>query len=131
MTVSSCVIERMNGRPPRSAKPEELGDRDPAGLLPELRRRDHGHEHLLAADRVHLLADDPDDLLVHAPAGRQEGPQPGADLADQPGPDEELVETASASAGSSRRVGRNSSDWRLTMRLQYRGATVRSDCAAV
>ena len=32
-----------------------------------------------------------DDLLVHAPARRQKAPEPGADLADQPRPDEQLV----------------------------------------
>ena len=72
-------------------EPEELRNHDPAGLLPQLGRRDHGHEHLLAADRVHLVAHDPDDLLVHAPAARQERPQAGAHLPDQPGPGEELV----------------------------------------
>ena len=54
-------------------------------------RSDHRHRHLLAADRVHLLAHDLHDLLVGAPAGRQEAPEPGADLADHPGADEQLV----------------------------------------
>ena len=50
-----------------------------------------GHEHLLAADRVHLLADDLDDLLVDAPAERQERPQARTDLADEAAAHEQLV----------------------------------------
>ena len=68
-------------------------DRDPdaAARLPQLRRRQHRLEHLLPADRVDLLADDLDDLLVHAPAERQERPQTGADLADEAAAHEQLV----------------------------------------
>ena len=62
-----------------------------AGRLPELDRRQHRREHLLRADRVHLLADDLLDLAVHAPAERQERPEPGADLADEAAADEQLV----------------------------------------
>ena len=72
-------------------EPEDLVDVVAARLLPELERRQHGHEHLLAADRVHLLADDLDDLLVDAPAERQEGPDAGRDLADVPAAHEQLV----------------------------------------
>ena len=60
-------------------------------LLPELDRREHGHEHLLTADRVHLLADDLHDLLVHAPAEREECPHASRDLPDVPAADEQLV----------------------------------------
>ena len=72
-------------------QPEQLGDPDAAGLLPQLGGREHRHQHLLAADRVHLLPDHLHDLLVRLPAGRQEAPQPGAHLADHSGPDEQLV----------------------------------------
>ena len=51
-------------------QPEELGDPDASRHLPQLAGVDDGHRHLLAPDRVHLLADDPDDLRVHAPPGR-------------------------------------------------------------
>ena len=72
-------------------QPEELGDPDAPGLLPQLGGREHRHQHLLGADPVHLLPDHLHDLLVvFQPAG-QEAPQAGADLADQPGPDEQLV----------------------------------------
>jgi len=68
-------------------------DRDPdsAARLPQLRRRQHRLEHLLPADRVDLLANDLHDVLVDAPAERQERPQAGADLADEPAPHKELV----------------------------------------
>ena len=72
-------------------EPEELGDVVAARLLPELERRQHRHEHLLAPDRVHLLADDLDDLLVHAPAQRQERPDARADLPDVAAAHEQLV----------------------------------------
>ena len=62
-----------------------------AGRLPELGRRQHRHQHLLGADGVHLLADDLDDLLVDAPAERQERPHAGAHLADVGAADEQLV----------------------------------------
>jgi hypothetical protein len=62
-----------------------------AGLLPELGRGEHRREHLLRADRVHLLAHDLDGLLVHAPAERQERPEARADLADVAAAHEQLV----------------------------------------
>ena len=62
-----------------------------AGLLPQLGRRQHRAEPLLAADRVHLLADDLDDVLVNAPAEREEAPHPGAELPDEAAAHEELV----------------------------------------
>ena len=59
--------------------------------LPELERREHRHEHLLPADRVHLLADDLDDLLMYTPAEREKCPHARGDLADVPATHEELV----------------------------------------
>jgi hypothetical protein len=70
---------------------EQLIDLVAPGLPPWLGRLEDRHEHLLAADGVHLLADDLHDPLVDAPPRRQPGPQPGADLADEPGADHELV----------------------------------------
>ncbi len=73
------------------AKLEDLGDVIAPGLLPQVGRRDDRHEHLLAADAIHLLADDLHDVLVDPPAGRQPRPQPRAELADEAGPDHQLV----------------------------------------
>ena len=70
---------------------EELGDAVAARRDPELGGRQHRREHLLRADRVHLLADDLLHLPVHAPAERQERPEAGADLADEAAADEQLV----------------------------------------
>ena len=70
---------------------KDLLDEVAAGLLPELERREHRHQHLLTADRVHLLADDLLDLPVHPPAERQEGPHAAGHLADEPAANEELV----------------------------------------
>ncbi len=70
---------------------EQLLDLDPARLAPRLGRLEHRHQHLLAADRVHLLADDLHDPLVHAPARRQPGPHAGAQLPDETGADHQLV----------------------------------------
>ena len=70
---------------------EDLGDLDPAGRLPQLGGSKHRHEHLLAADRVHLLADDLLDLPVDAPAERHERPDARADLPDEAAADEQLV----------------------------------------
>ena len=70
---------------------EELGNAVAAGLLPQLGRRQDRREHLLAADRVHLLADDLLDLAVHAEAERHERPEAGADLANEPAAHEQLV----------------------------------------
>ncbi len=70
---------------------EDLGDLDAPGRLPELRGREHRHQHLLSADRVHLLSDDLLDLAVDAPAERHECPHAGANLADVAAAHEELV----------------------------------------
>ena len=70
---------------------EELLDVVAPGLLPQLVRRQHRHQHLLAADRVHLLADDLLDLAVHSPAERQERPDAAGHLPDEAATDEQLV----------------------------------------
>jgi hypothetical protein len=59
---------------------EDLWDVVAAGCLPELGRRQDGHQQLLRADRVHLLANDLRDLPVNAPAEREERPDARADL---------------------------------------------------
>ena len=70
---------------------EQLFDLQPPGLAPQLGRLQHRHQHLLPADRVHLLADDRLDALVHAPAGGQPRPHAGAHLAHQAGAHHQLV----------------------------------------
>jgi hypothetical protein len=69
----------------------ELGDRVAPGGLPQLRRRKDRHEHLLPADRVHLLADDLHDLLVHAPSEGEKRPEARAHLSDEATPNEQHV----------------------------------------
>ena len=49
---------------------EQLVDPVAAALLPQLRRGDHRHQHLQAADGVHLLADDLLGLAVRSQARR-------------------------------------------------------------
>src|SRR6185503_12283920 len=65
-----CLLVR-HGKyeaPPRTVGDvEDLGDPGAAGRLPELDRREERREELLAADPVHLLADDLLDLPVDAP----------------------------------------------------------------
>jgi hypothetical protein len=70
---------------------EEFRDADAARPLPQLGRGQERHQHFLAADRVHLLADDLLDLAVDAPAQRQVRPDAGADLPDEAASDEQLV----------------------------------------
>src|SRR5207244_6606393 len=70
---------------------EDLGDSDPPRRLPQLSGRQDWHQHLLAADRVHLLADDLLDPPVDAPAERHERPQAGTHLADEPAARKQLV----------------------------------------
>ena len=86
------VGEREDEAPaPAILEVEQLRDRGASCRLPELDGREHRHEHLLAADRVHLLADDLDDLLVNPPTEREERPYAGAHLADVAAPHEQLV----------------------------------------
>ena len=73
------------------AQLEQLLDRIAPGLAPRLGRLQDGHQHLLGADRVHLLADDLNRALMDPPAGWQPRPHPGPDLADQAGSDHQLV----------------------------------------
>ena len=70
---------------------EQLIDLHTTGLAPQLGGLKHRHQHLLRADRVHLLADDPHHALVHPPPGRQPRPHAGAHLAHQPGAHHQLV----------------------------------------
>src|SRR6185503_7388757 len=70
---------------------EELRDPVASRRLPELDRRQQRAEELLGADRVHLLADDLLHLAVDPPAERQIGPEPRADLPDEPAAHEQLV----------------------------------------
>jgi hypothetical protein len=60
-------------------------------LLPDLRRVDDRHLHLLGADPVLLLADDLFDPLGDSEPERQQRVDPGAELADVAGPDEQPV----------------------------------------
>jgi hypothetical protein len=69
----------------------ELGNRVAARRLPELGRRHDRHEHLLAPDRVHLLPDDLDDLLMHAPSQWEIRPQADGRLPDKATADEQAV----------------------------------------
>ena len=70
---------------------EDLRDLVATGRLPQLDRGQHGCEELLAADRVHFLADDLLDLAVDLPAEGQVAPQARAHLADEAASDEQLV----------------------------------------
>jgi hypothetical protein len=70
---------------------EQLVDVVAAGAVPGVGRLQDRHEHLLSTYGVDLLADDLHDLLVHAPARGQPGPQPRAELADESGAHHELV----------------------------------------
>ena len=89
--------------------------RPAAGRLVGLPRQQRGELHLLGADRVHLLADDPLDVAQHPHAERQPGVDARRGTADVAGADEQPVarhlgvgrvlaqgaqEQASTSAGS-------------------------------
>ena len=80
---SSCVGPMTKSPPLRSLKPQQLiAVVLPAPrLLPELGGDHGGQEHLGGAGAVHLLADDPLDLLHDPPAERQERVDAGGDLA--------------------------------------------------
>ena len=92
----------------------------PGGLVGLLRQQ-RREVHLLAADRVHLLADDRLDPGQHLHAQRQPRVDAGRDATDVPGAHEQLVAETSASAGSSRSVRRNRPDIRVTPRAMDRG----------
>ena len=85
---------------------EQLVDLVAARPPPQLGGLEDGHQHLLAADRVDLLADDLLDPLHHPVAGGQEVHSPAPSWRISPARTISLCESASASAGSSRRVGR-------------------------
>jgi hypothetical protein len=74
-------------------EPRQLGsDRVVAPARPpDVGGMDHRHFDLLAADPIHLLADDLLDSLVDPEAERQERVDPGAELADVTGPEEKPV----------------------------------------
>ena len=59
--------------------------------LPHVGRVDDRHRHLLAADAVHLLADDLLDSLRHPEPQREQRVQPRAELAQVAGADEQAV----------------------------------------
>src|SRR5256885_834086 len=64
---------------------EQLVDPVTARAPPELGGLEDRHQHLLAADRVDLLAKDLLDPLHHPVARGQEGPEPRPDPTDQAG----------------------------------------------
>jgi hypothetical protein len=63
------------------------------------------HRKLDRARPLHLLAADPESLLHHPQAERQVGVEAAAQLAHEPGADEQPCEAISASAGLSLSVG--------------------------
>jgi hypothetical protein len=79
------------GRPLAVLELEQLVDLVAPGAPPRLGGLEHGHQHLLTADRVDLLADDRLDLGDHPVAGRKPRPQPRPELADEPGADHQPV----------------------------------------
>ena len=60
-------------------------------LLPQVARLHHGHEDLLGAGAVHLLADDGGDPLQGEKTERQKGVHAGGELADEAAADQQLV----------------------------------------
>ena len=63
----------------------------PPRLFPEFHRLERGHEQLERPGGVHLLSDDPDDLVQDPEAEREVGVRPSAKLPDHPRPEQELV----------------------------------------
>ena len=92
-TTSSWVIARTMSRPLRSLNRVSSGsDRvEPAARAPDVGGVDDRHLHLLAADRVLLLADDLLDPVVDPLAERQQRVDPGTELADVARADEQAV----------------------------------------
>ena len=92
MEGDGLLVGHREDEPPAGAvlEMEDLGEVTP-GLLPELGRREYGHQHFLRPDRVLLLADDLLDLAVHLPAERQVRPDACAHLADVGAANEQLV----------------------------------------
>jgi len=62
-----------------------------ASFLPDIGRVDDRHHHFLAADGVHLLADDPFDLAHDPPTEREEAEDAGAERPDHAGAQHQLV----------------------------------------
>jgi hypothetical protein len=94
-------------------------------VLPKLDWRQYGHEHLLAADCVHLLADDLDDFLMHPPTERQERPDACGDLPDVPAAHEQLVRDR-VGVGGRLAQGR---DEELRLPRDHEGGRLLADCA--
>ena len=67
---------------------------------PDLGWLEHGHQHLLAPDRVYLLADDRYSPLMHPPPGWQPRPHPRTHLPDQAGAHHQLVRDGLGVGGS-------------------------------
>ena len=63
----------------------------PSALPPEIRRLHHGQRHLLAADGVHLFADDLFDASLDPQAEGQVGEDAGSHLPDETRAKEQLV----------------------------------------
>jgi len=63
----------------------------PPGLLEQVERYERGHEDLFGARGGHLFTDDLLDALEAAEPGREVGVAAGAELADEPGAEHELV----------------------------------------
>ena len=78
-------------RPAPVGELEQLVDVVAPRLSPVLGGLQDGHQELRRADRIELLAHDLLDLAMGTPAGRQPGPQAGAELAGQPGAHDQLV----------------------------------------
>jgi hypothetical protein len=86
---------------PAVAQPEHLlaHGRPAAGPLPDLGRVHHRQQELLAADAVHLLADDLDDPGPHPHRQRQQRVVAGHELADVAGPQQQPVAGGVGTAG--------------------------------
>ncbi len=82
---------------------EDLVDVVAAAGLPQLGRLDHGHQQLVRADRVELLAHDLLGLAVGAPARRQPRPHARGQLAGEPRAHDQHVR---ARLGVGRRLAR-------------------------
>ncbi len=97
---------------------EQLVDLIATGTPPDLGRMHDRHQHLLTADRVHLLPDDLNDALVRAPTAGSQDQSPAPICRTSPARTINLWLRASASAGASRSVGSRYSDRRVIGRAK-------------